>query len=74
MHTAIVLYFLKKESQLNEVVQDTKSVALCLLNEGQAQLLMINKISTYLCPKDERENLKKLKASPGLHKSLLTTQ
>ena len=74
MHTAIVLYFLKKESQLNEVVQDTKSVALCLLNEGQAQLLMINKISTYLCPKDERESLKKLNTSPGIHKSLFTTQ
>ena len=74
MHTAIVLYFLKKESQLNEVVQDTKSVALCLLNEGQAQLRMINKISTYLCPKDERGSLKKLKTSPGIHQSLLTTQ
>ena len=39
-----------------------------------AQLLMIYKISTYLCPKDERESLKKLNTSPGIHKSLFTTQ
>ena len=39
-----------------------------------AQLLMIYKILTYLYSKDERENLKKLKMSPGIHKSLFTTQ
>ena len=33
---------------------------------------MIYKIST--CPKDERENLKKLNTSPGINKSLFTTQ
>ena len=35
---------------------------------------MIYKIPTYLCPKDEKEGLKKLNTSPGIHKSLFTTQ
>ena len=39
----------------------------------RAQLLTIYKISTYLCPKDERESLKNLNTSPGIHKSLFTT-
>ena len=38
----------------------------------RAQLLMIYKISTYLCPKDERESLKRLNMSPSIHKSLFT--
>ena len=59
MHTAIALYLLKKESQLNEFclghkVRRTESIwwRTC------AQLIMIYKISTYFCPKDERESLK----------------
>ena len=34
---------------------------------------MIYKLSTYLCPKDERESLKKLNMSPDIYKSLFTT-
>ena len=66
MHTAIVLYLIKKESQLNEVclghrVRRTEFIRW----RTRAQLLMIYKISTYLCPRDERESLKKLNTSPG---------
>ena len=75
MHTAIVLYLLKKESQLNEVCLGRKvRCILFIRRRTRAQLLMIYKISTYLCPKDKRERLKKLNPSPGIHKSLFTTQ
>ena len=75
MHTAIVLYLLKKESQLNEVCLGHKVRCTVFIRQRTcAQLLMIYKISTYLCPKDERESLKKLNTSPGIHKSLFTTQ
>ena len=75
MHTAIVLYLLKKESQLNEVSLGHKvRCTVFIRGRTRAKLLMIYKISTYLCPKDERESLKKLNTSPGIHKSLFTTQ
>ena len=75
MHTAIVLYLLKKGSQLNEVCQGHNvRCTVFIRRRTRAQLLMIYKISTYLCPKDERESLKKLNTSPGIHKSLFTTQ
>ena len=75
MHTAIVLYLLKKESQLNEVSLGHKvRCTVFIRHRTHAQLLMIYKISTYLCPKDERESLKKLNTSPGINKSLFTTQ
>ena len=75
MHTAIALYLLKKESQLNEVCLGHKVRCIVFIRQRIcAQLLMIYKISTYLCPKDERESLKKLNTSPGIHKSLFTTQ
>ena len=57
MHTAIVLYLLKKESQLNEVCLGHKvRCTVFIRRRARAQLLMINKISTYLCPKDEIES------------------
>ena len=75
MHTAIALYLLKKESQLNEVCLGHKVRCTVFIRwRACPQLLMIYKISTYLCPKDERESLKKLNTSPGIHKSLFTTQ
>ena len=75
VHTAIVLYLLKKESQLNEVCLGHKVRCTVFIRQRTcAQLLMIYKISTYLCPKDERESLKKLNTSPAIHKSLFTTQ
>ena len=75
MHTAIALYLLKKESQLNEVSLGHKvRCTVFIRHRTHAQLLMIYKISTYLCPKDERESLKKLNKSPGINKSLFTTQ
>ena len=59
MHTAIVLYLLKKESQLNEVCLGHKVRCTVFIRQRTcAQLLMIYKISTYLCPKDERESFK----------------
>ena len=61
MHTAIVLYLLKKESQLNEVCLGRKVRCIVFIRRRtRAQLLMIYKISTYLCPKDERKSLNKL--------------
>ena len=75
MHTAIVLYLLKKESQLNEVCLEHKvRCTVFIRRRTHAQLLMIYKISTDLYPKGERESLNKLKTSPGLQKSLFTTQ
>ena len=58
MHTAIVLHLLRKESKLKCTV--------FIRRRTGAQLLMINKISTYLCAKDEIEKSKKQKMSPGL--------
>ena len=73
MHTAIVLHLLKKESQLNEVCLGHKvRCTVFIRRRARAQLLTIYKISTYLCPKDEGERLKKLNTSPGIHKSLFT--
>ena len=70
-----VLYLLKKESQLNEVCLGHRVRCTVFIRwRTHAQLHMICKISTYLCPKDERESLKKLNTSPGIHKSLFTTQ
>ena len=75
MHTAIVLHLLQKESQLNKVCLGHKVRCTVFIRQRtRAQLLMIHKISTYLCPKDERESLKKLKTSPGIHKNLFTVQ
>ena len=75
MHTAIALYLLKKESQLNEVCLGHKVRCIVFIRQRIcAQLLMIYKISTYLCSKDEGESLKKLNMSSGIHKSLFTTQ
>ena len=68
MHTAIALYLLKKESQLNEdcLGYSVRSTVF-IRRRTRAQLLVIYKISTYLCPKDERESLEKLNTSPGIH-------
>ena len=75
IHTAIALYLLKKEIQLNEICLGHKIRCTVFVRwRICAQLLMIYKISTYLCPKDERESLKKLNTSPGTDKSLFTTQ
>ena len=75
MHTAIALYLLKKESQLNEVSLGHKvRCTVFIRHRTHAQLLMIYKISTYLCPKDKRGSLKRLNTSPGINKSLFTTQ
>ena len=74
MHTAIVLYLLKKESQLNEVCLGHKVRCTVFIRQRtRAQLLMVYKISVYLCLKDERKSLKKLNTSPGIHISLFTT-
>ena len=74
MHTATVLHLLKKESQLNEFCLGHKvRCTVFIRRRVRAQLLTIYKISPYLCPKDERESLKKLNTSPGIHKSLFTT-
>ena len=75
MHPAIVLCLLKKESQLNDVCLGHKVRCTVFIRwRTRAKLLNVYKISTYLCPKDERESLKKLNMSPGIHKSLFTTQ
>ena len=75
MHPAIVLCLLKKESQLNDVCLGHKVRCTVFIRwRTRAKLLNVYKISTYLCPKDERESLKKLNTSPGIHKSLFTTQ
>ena len=75
MHTAIVLYLPKIESKLNEVCLGHKVRCTVFIRwRTSAQLLMIYKIPTYLCPKDERESLKKLNMSLGIDKSLCTTQ
>ena len=75
IHTAIALYLHKKESQLNEICLGHKVRCTVFIRwRTCAQLIMIYKISTYLCPKDERESLKKLNTSPGTDKSLFTTQ
>ena len=59
MQTAVVLYLLKKESHLNEVCLGHKvRCTVFIRRRARAQLLMIYKISTYLCSKDERESLK----------------
>ena len=75
MHSAIVLYLLKKKCQVNEVCLLHKVRCTVFIRRmARAQLLMIYKISTYICPKHERERLNKLNTSPGIHKSLFTTQ
>ena len=75
MHTAIALYLFQKESQLDEVcLRHQVRCAVAIGRRTRVQLLMIRKISTYLCPQDKRESLKKLNTSPGIHKSLFTTQ
>ena len=75
MDSAIALYLLKKESQLNEVCLGHKVRCTVFIRQrARAQLLMIYKISTYLCPKDERESLKKLNTSPDIHKGSFTTE
>ena len=59
MQTPVVLYLFKKESQLNEVCLGHKvRCTMFIRRRASAQLLMIYKISTYLCSKDERESLK----------------
>ena len=56
MHAAIVLYLLKKQSQLNEVCLGHKvRFTVFIRRRTRAQLLMVYKISTYLCPKDEKK-------------------
>ena len=56
MNTAIVFYLLKKESQLNEVCLGHKARRTVFIRRRtRAQFFMIYKISTYLCPKDERK-------------------
>ena len=75
MHTAIALYLLKKESQLNEVCLGHKvRCTVFIRRRTRAQLFMTYKTSIYLCPKDETDSLKKLNTCPGIHKSLFTTQ
>ena len=74
IHTAIALYLLKKESQLNEICLGHKVRCTVFVRWRTCAQLHIYKISTYLCPKDERESLKKLNTSPGTDKSLFTTQ
>ena len=75
MQTTIVYYLLKKKSQLNEICLGLKVRCTTFIRwRTHAQLLMIYKTSTYLCPKDERESLKKLNTSPGIHKKIFTTQ
>ena len=69
-----VLYLLKKESQLNDVCLGHRVSCTVFIRWRTHAQLLIYKISTYLCPKDERESLKKLNTSPGIHKSLFTTQ
>ena len=52
--TAIVLYLLQKESQLNEVCLGHNVRCTVFIKRGtHAQLPMIYKISTYLCPKEK---------------------
>ena len=56
MHTAIVLYLIKKDSQPYEVCLGHKvKCTVFIRRRSRVQLLMIYKISTYLCAKDERE-------------------
>ena len=74
MYTAIVSYLLKKESQLNQVCLGHKVRCTVFIRRRTRAQLLLYKISTYLWPKDERESLKKLSMSPGIHKSLFTTQ
>ena len=53
MHAAIVLYLLKKQSQLNEVCLGHKvRFTVFIRRRTRAQLLMEYKIS---CPKDEKK-------------------
>ena len=60
MHTAIVLYLLKKKSQLNEACLGHKVRCTVFIRRRTCpQLLMIYKISTYVCPLDKRESLKR---------------
>ena len=56
------------------VLEHKVRCAVFIRRRTRAQLLKIYKISTYLCPKDERVGSKKLKTYPGMHKSLFTTQ
>ena len=59
MHTAIVLYLLKRDSQPNEVCLGHKvKCTVFIRRRTRAQLLTIYKISTYHCPKDERESFR----------------
>ena len=59
MHTAIVLYLLKKESQPNKVCLGHKvKYTVFITRRTRAQFFMMYKISTYLCPKDERESFR----------------
>ena len=54
MHTAIVLYLLQKESQLNEgCLGHNVRCTVFIRRRTHAQLLMIYKISTYICPKEK---------------------
>ena len=59
MHTAIVLYLLKRDSQPNEVCLGHKvKCTVFIRRKTRAQLFTIYKISTYHCPKDERESFR----------------
>ena len=54
IYTAIVLYLLKKGSQLNEVcLGHNVRCTVFIRRRTRAQLLMIYKKSTYLCPKEK---------------------
>ena len=54
MYTAIVLYLLKKGSQLNEVcLGHNVRCTVFIRQRTHAQLLTIYEISTYLCPKEK---------------------
>ena len=78
MHTAIVLYLLTKESQLNEVcLGHIQSKMHCVCQTEDTCTIItydILNINLPLSQKDERESLKKLNTSPGINKSLFTTQ
>ena len=59
MHTAIVLYLLKRDSQPNEVCLGHKvKCNVFIRRKTRAQLFTIYKISTYHSPKDERESFR----------------
>ena len=53
-----VLYLFKKESQLNDVCLGHRVSCTVFIRWRTHAQLLIYKISTYLCPKDERESLK----------------